>query len=601
MVAVIINHFDERILPSGYLGVDVFFVISGYVITSSLVGRARLGFGDFISGFYERRIKRLIPALVLFVLVTSIMICLVNPSPMLALWTGLTSLFGLSNLYLLRHSTDYFAQSTELNPFVHTWSLGVEEQFYFVFPFLLWLSGYSQEKENGTRNLLLSVGGLSIASLLGFAYLHKVDQSAAYFLMPVRFWELAAGCFVFVALRKNFLILNKIKFIPGFLVFLGMISVLFMPISKTVTATILIVLLTSILISNLREDSVVFRFLTAKKIVYVGAISYSLYLWHWGIISISHWTIGIYWWTVPFQAALMFLLAAASYRFVETPLRSKTWFNVRWKTFIGGGVAVFASVCMIFILALPLNGYLYTGAYKNTDFVHVQNNMECELGGNLASKTPGECLARKDIKPSIFVLGNSHASNLVPSLQKVSKKLGYSNVYYLTNVQMYDPDFWSGSKLLVDFTNSLKKNDLIIYSHSSPNLAGDSPSMQIKKEIDVLRRLSIASGSTLVLVDDLPDFKESEFFPSFSFYRDGYIMRKEEAISRRIFLTDILQSYVDGKGVNYIDPFEVVCNEDQCPSVMDGELMYADSSPHFTKEGANSLIPLFYKYLPSVN
>ena len=137
VVAVIINHFNKDILPGGYLGVDIFFVISGYVITSSLFGRPSKDFKDFISGFYERRIKRLVPALSAFVLITSIAICLFNPAPGLSLRTGLTSLFGLSNLYLLKQSTDYFAQSTELNVFTHTWSLGVEEQFYIIFPIVL--------------------------------------------------------------------------------------------------------------------------------------------------------------------------------------------------------------------------------------------------------------------------------------------------------------------------------------------------------------------------------------------------------------------------------------------------------------------------------
>ena len=117
VVAVIINHFNKDILPGGYLGVDIFFVISGFVITSSLYQRPSQNFKDFISGFYERRIKRLVPALSIFVLITSIVICLFNPNPSFSLRTGLTSLFGLSNLYLLRESTDYFAQSTALNVF----------------------------------------------------------------------------------------------------------------------------------------------------------------------------------------------------------------------------------------------------------------------------------------------------------------------------------------------------------------------------------------------------------------------------------------------------------------------------------------------------
>lgn len=194
ILAVLINHFNKEILPGGYLGVDIFFVISGYVITSSLSGRPSESFKEFIGGFYERRIKRLIPALSVFVLLTSILVCLFNPSPGNDLLAGTWALFGFSNIHLFGQSVDYFAQSTELNPFAHTCSLGVEEQFYLVFPILLWLSGFNCQGAKGTRNLLILLLSLAAVSLFCFLYLYKPNQSAAYFLMSSRFWEIAAGC-----------------------------------------------------------------------------------------------------------------------------------------------------------------------------------------------------------------------------------------------------------------------------------------------------------------------------------------------------------------------------------------------------------------------
>lgn len=143
------------------------------------------------------------PALVVFVLLTSVLICLFNSDPAKALKTGIASLFGLSNLYLFRQSTDYFAQSTELNPFTHTWSLGVEEQFYLLFPFLIWFSGFGKQTAKGTRNLVLLVGVLTVASLVSFIYLYYVNQPAAYFLMLPRFWEIAAGCLLFIGFHKR--------------------------------------------------------------------------------------------------------------------------------------------------------------------------------------------------------------------------------------------------------------------------------------------------------------------------------------------------------------------------------------------------------------
>ena len=145
VICVILNHLDKTLLPGGYLGVDIFFVISGFVITSSLYKRKDKNLKVFITKFYLRRIKRLIPALSFFVFVTSIVICFFNPIPITSLRTGFASLFGLSNLYLAKQSTNYFGQSTEFNAFVHTWSLGVEEQFYILFPILFWFSGFGKK------------------------------------------------------------------------------------------------------------------------------------------------------------------------------------------------------------------------------------------------------------------------------------------------------------------------------------------------------------------------------------------------------------------------------------------------------------------------
>ena len=126
VVAIIVHHFNERWLPSGFLGVDVFFVISGFVISGSIAGRAQQPLGTFLGDFYRRRIQRLIPALVVCVAVTALLICLVNPDPRTSLLTGLFALFGVSNLYLREVATDYFGSAAQLNAFTQTWALGVE-------------------------------------------------------------------------------------------------------------------------------------------------------------------------------------------------------------------------------------------------------------------------------------------------------------------------------------------------------------------------------------------------------------------------------------------------------------------------------------------
>ena len=134
---MIANHFSKDLLPSGYLGVDLFFVIFGYVIMLSLHQRPSRSLDDLVLGFYVRRVKRLVPALGLFVMAMALLVSLFNPNPVVTLRTGLAALFGVSNIYLHRQASDYIGDTAQLNVFTHTWSLGVEEQFSILFPLLM--------------------------------------------------------------------------------------------------------------------------------------------------------------------------------------------------------------------------------------------------------------------------------------------------------------------------------------------------------------------------------------------------------------------------------------------------------------------------------
>ncbi|HEY9645436.1 MAG TPA: acyltransferase family protein [Chroococcidiopsis sp.] len=402
VVAVIINHFNKEILPSGYLGVDIFFVISGFVITSSLAGRPSKNFGDFITGFYVRRIKRLVPALAVFVVVTSILIGLFNPDPEASLSTGIAALFGLSNLFLLQQSTDYFAASTELNVFLHTWSLGVEEQFYFLFPFLVWFTGFSRLAAKGARNLFWLTGMLSVASLVAFVYFYQANQPAAYFLMPTRLWELGAGCLLLLGLKQpnRFRVLQRM---PPALVTVAILGVFFIPLQFAVEATVAAVLLTLILIASLRSGTAAYAFFTYPSVIYIGLISYSLYLWHWSVLSISRWTIGIHWWSVPFQVALMLLLAIASYRYVETPLRRSDWSSVRWRSLVYGIAASGTAALILLGLLLPFKGMLYTGSNSLPDANSIPTEIPCPAAA-----------VTNDRHPKFLIVGDSHAAHLSP-------------------------------------------------------------------------------------------------------------------------------------------------------------------------------------------
>ncbi|QNI96677.1 acyltransferase family protein [Synechococcus sp. RS9902] len=634
VIAVIINHFNKHVLPGGYLGVDIFFVISGYVITSSLFGRPSKDFKDFISGFYERRIKRLVPALSVFVLITSIAICLFNPSPESSLKTGLTSLFGLSNLYLLNQSTDYFAQSTELNVFTHTWSLGVEEQFYILFPFLIWFSGFGRQTKNGARNLLLAVGAITIASLIGFLYLYPTNQSAAYFLMPSRFWEMAAGCLIFVGFQKRPSVEQFLERFPPLLVVALMVGVMFLPMSMASASTIAIVAFSSILIACLKRHTAAFKVFTNPKVVYIGLISYSLYLWHWGVLSISRWTIGIHWWSVPLQVALMLGLAVTSYRWIETPLRKGNWFGKRWKTLIvGGGVLVTLSGVLI-VLYIPLKGKLYSGS--KTDCIPYQYNTCTEIDGPHEATTPfitGTSIQRNDcfiyegpisesiinqcsvppkIKdfPNVFVVGSSYVHHLSPAFESLREEYGLGITMSVKSSCSFDPLLLKENKRKTcKETNAIRKDHLIKNAKNGDIIFVGTIRYQINpNSVKTIAALGQRLKAHVIFLTPIPKWDRLEEFIDnkckkgatkewFELEGEGNSCSLYSEISRESYDKEISNTIQTLNNLERSNPYfhvyrlhEFLCNSSTCPSHIDSVRLYRDNSGHISVHASRKFV-----------
>ena len=631
VVAVIVNHFNKYILPGGYLGVDIFFVISGYVITSSLFGRPSKDFKDFISGFYERRIKRLVPALSVFVLITSIAICLFNPNPNLSLRTGLTSLFGLSNLYLLKQSTDYFAQSTELNVFTHTWSLGVEEQFYVLFPFLIWFTGFGRQTKNGARNLFFAVGALTIASLVGFLYLYPTNEPAAYFLMPSRFWEMAAGCLIFIGFQKRASVEQLLEKVPPLLVIALIVAVMYLPMSLASVSTLAVVALSSILIACLKKQTAAFKVFTNPRVVYIGLISYSLYLWHWGVLSISRWTIGIHWWSVPFQVALMLGLAIASYRWIETPLRKGNWFGKRWKTLVvGGGVLVTLSGGLV-ALGKPLKGRLYTSDYKfdklitrsrnYDDSEGAYNGSNCHLSddklGNISSLT--NCyLGPARQQHTFYFAGNSHTDHYRELHFRLNSEHGLGVFSVSISGCLFTGDQYGDCKnsqtniekyILDNLDNGdtvVVSNRYITNSDKNKLVLSDYKWLTSKKSIEKVNAFASkvkSKGGNLILFTPTPEFdtdiqrcKPAWFRPLVPENCHKSIKDAQEEV---LEAHTLLKKHLD-KQILIYNPMLSICKNDKC-SITDknSKPLYVDHD-HLT-DYANSeyIFPNFVSFLTS--
>jgi peptidoglycan/LPS O-acetylase OafA/YrhL len=195
VLTVVLFHLNASWLPGGFVGVDVFFVISGYVVTCSLLGRGSTSFAAFLSSFYARRLVRIYPALVCCLLLTFAVSVLFIPAAWLSMsmwWTGLQAFLGVSNIGMTFGVDGYFSPRAESNPFTHTWSLGVEEQFYLLFPVMAW-SLIQCRTDRGFRWLLALLTALSVVSFGIAAWYGSHAPLKAFYLIQSRFWELAVG------------------------------------------------------------------------------------------------------------------------------------------------------------------------------------------------------------------------------------------------------------------------------------------------------------------------------------------------------------------------------------------------------------------------
>jgi peptidoglycan/LPS O-acetylase OafA/YrhL len=434
IIGVIINHFSKELLPSGFLGVDIFFVISGYVITSSLSRNKSTSLGDFITGFYERRMKRLLPPLLVFVLITSLLICWFSPAPQTSLKTGIASLFGVSNIYLIRNSTDYFAQAAELNPFTHTWFLGAQEQFCVVFLGITWISGFTRRTQNGHRNLLILMALLTPISFAGFAYFYQTNLPIAYFSMPTRFWEIGAGCLLFLRFDSLNLHDQDARGTLPLILLAALAGMMFLPLSAAIPATTFTVLATAMLLACLKPGTTAFAILTDPRVYAIGIISYSLYLWHWGILSISRWTIGIHWQSAPFQILTIAGISALSYKYVETAARKADWFASRWMTLLSGLSVLCMSAFMLFGLLEGGFSKLYLGKRSQKAPPAPGRTItkeQCPNGNQLDDKRLEiNCTLKSRNGRTIIAVGDSQTGHLLPMLNKLHADHGFGIKYF---------------------------------------------------------------------------------------------------------------------------------------------------------------------------
>jgi len=430
VLLVIIFHADFHFLKGGYLGVDVFFVISGYLITGLLFKElSTLGRIDF-KRFYARRIRRILP-LSVFVALITLMFFAFNFSPVelreLSKTTLFTSLFS-SNVWFTIQATDYFGTTTETNPLLHTWSLGVEEQFYFLWPALIALLPIFSANRNIWKWQVLFV---SILSLVAFLTLFKENQPLAFFGMPTRAWQFGFGALI------HFVPANKIvgRLTLNFIALIGLVLILFSSIyvSAGFNDNPFWALLPTlgacaiILAGQAAKGHLVYRLLSISPIVYLGTLSYSLYLWHWPVLMYLKLDDSyLNSMDVVIGLVIIFCLSFLSYKYIESSLRSHEKLNSNSRSFIlGGSLVIVGVVTSLIIYAYAKLALNSTGQQKIAAAQFVTGDTKSCIT-NIKGVMLKDCVLgdlNSDI--SIVLLGDSKAQQWMPVLSDIGIKNGW--------------------------------------------------------------------------------------------------------------------------------------------------------------------------------
>jgi len=639
--AVVLFHLAPGTLPGGYLGVDVFFVISGYLISGMILGDLRAGRFSILE-FYLRRVRRILPALLAMLVGVSLLALLILMPDELQQFAGnvTASALFVPNLALAREA-GYFDASAAANPLLHLWSLGVEEQFYLVWPAALMLL----VPRVSLRTVAWVMVGIVIASFALQLALAPRSPSAAFYLPFTRFWQLMAGALLATremrragsAAIARAAWLNNSLSVSGLALVAGGILLARGRPDGSVALAVMATLGAALFIASGRTALPNRTLFSWKPVVYVGLISYPLYLWHWPPLSFLHimemdrGPAGLKLQLV----AVAFAVAAAmaTYHFIELPIRRRRnlrRLGVRLVSLLGaaavGGVVVAGSGGLPGRTPLDHNPFLRTEAMRRED--------RCsDLYGQPQEYRKNAFCVRNDYEhaPDIVLLGDSHAGMLVSAMREAYPgvsilQIGASACPYLRNTE-----FWNDHRprwralcppLVASAYRAIGPQTRIVIlaartpmytatdeeyaatfdyqsakHFSSPDFPGVS-SLEVYER--ALRRdlaLLLENDRDVVLVLPVPalDFSPrkcvrlrpvDEWLPSPD--AESCEMPRARIESRlaaaRAVMARVAAELHDSD-LHVVDPMEALCDARSCHAVIDGQLMYRDDN-HLTDEGA---------------
>lgn len=430
-ILLVVAYHASLPIPGGFVGVDVFFVISGFVITTIVLRELQSTGTLDLRRFYSRRIRRLLPALaVMLVVVLSASPLLLNPvaTQSRAAGTGAAAAMFGANAFLHRFGAGYFGLPVPSNPLFHTWSLGVEEQFYLVFPALFLFAWRVGERISAHRRavaLVLLGGGL--LSLVLSATITPGSQSLAFYGSPTRAWEFAAGALLALAADR----LRRCRVLVG--TSLGAVGALVITLSALLIsdtdafpgtlAAAPVVGTAFVIASGTASSGGVSSLLAARPLVWMGDISYGWYLWHAPLIVFARllWPTSL--WTVRVAATLSLGLAWLSYRFLENPIR----YNSR---LVGPRLVSVVAVCVLAplvaagVLDFSIRFSPIPAGARAAGRLHADAVRDCSDLGPTSSPNPLCTWSVPNAKGSIFLVGDSNAGQFTEGLVRAAKESG---------------------------------------------------------------------------------------------------------------------------------------------------------------------------------
>lgn len=632
VLAVLVFHAWPSALPGGFVGVDIFFVISGFLITGILFRELQsTGRIDFAT-FYARRLRRLLPAALLVTLCT-FLYAYFTYSPLEIkrfASTVIAALLYASNFWFAHQALDYLAVDQSTDPLLHTWSLAVEEQFYLFWPLFLVFVFRMYRFGPRSRGVQMAVASVLIVGFCACLIMTSAEKSSAFFLTPFRMWEFAAGALVALTPRNRIgtPLLSASQWVGAVLLAASCAIYSTATTFPGVAASLPVFGAFLVLLSITSGGAgLITRILTSKLFVLIGDRSYSLYLWHWPILVFLQDELGersVV--AVVLGVALSLLLSEITFRLIENRLRVRGGSATRVKaSFTVGAVTTLAGTAsVVFVRLLSIGGAgnsdqlrfyaaindipaIYRlGCHANFDVTAIN---ECRFGPDRFSKT-------------IVLLGDSHAAQWFPALERISLENGWRLFSFTKSAcpgVAFEPFDENRGRQYVECTtwrkNALKriseiKPDVVVLGNSGRYSLSKGVGSAQEREIwrraatTILHELESVAGAVVFVRDtpragfDVPTHLARAYWHGNGQEASvGFVAR--QPMSDVVHEAELLAT-ATRRRVTIIDMNDVICPSLFCRVERDGIILYSDSH-HLTATFVRAVAPELFRRLSVLN